>query len=414
MLYCRSLWVVLLLGSPVLAGDWPQWLGPRRDGSTEEKVAPWKGPLKELWRQPVGEGHGSPVVADGRVFLLTRGRTNTEEVLAAFDAQTGKPLWNTPYPRGPFNSIFGNGPRATPAVAGQLVFTFGSTAILTCCDATNGTIRWQVNTLKTFKAPGLFFGASCSPLVVDNLVLLNVGGPGAGIVAFDKNDGKTVWQKLDDGASYASPISVGTGSQKQVVFLTHKGLVSLAPATGQVYWQFPFEDDLSESSATPAVVGDLLIGSAITSGTVGLRLTTRKDQPRAKLAWFQPNLTSYFATPVPVGRKQLYLVSGTTPPALFIKATLHCLDADTGKELWQRPKVGKYHASLLRTGDDKLLLLEEEGNLVLLDPNPKEYRELARSRICTTTWAHPAIADGRLFIRDAKHLICVQLNRGTP
>ncbi len=411
MPYCRSLWVVLLLGSPVFAGDWPQWLGPRRDGSTEEKVAPWEGPLKELWRQPVGEGHGSPVVADGRVFLLTRGRTNTEEVLAAFDAQTGKPLWNTTYPRGPFNSIFGNGPRATPAVAGQLVFTFGSTAILTCCDVTNGAIRWQVNTLKTFKAPGLFFGASCSPLVIDNLVLLNVGGPGAGIVAFDKNGGKTVWQKLDDGASYASPISVGTGSQKQVVFLTHKGLVSLAPATGQVFWLFPFEDDLSESSATPAVAGDLLIGSAITSGTVAMRLTSKNDQPRAKLAWFQPTLTSYFATPVPVGRKQLYLVSGTTPPALFIKATLHCLDADTGKELWQRPKVGKYHASLLRTGDNKLLLLEEEGNLVLLDPNPKEYRELARSRICTSTWAHPAIADGRLFIRDATHLICVQLGQ---
>ena len=120
-------------------------------------------------------------------------------------------------------------------------------------------------------------------------------------------------------------------------------------------------------------------------------------------------MTCYFSTPVAVGKDHLYVVTGTKPPALRNQAMLHCVDLATGKKLWTRPKVGTYHASLLRTGDDKLLLLEEAGNLVLLDPNPTEYRELARGSICGKTWAHPALADGRLYVRDDKELVCVEL-----
>jgi outer membrane protein assembly factor BamB len=401
---------VLLLCSPLARGeDWPQWLGPHRNGSTAEKVAPWKAPLKVLWRQPVGEGHSSPVVAAGRVYLHTRVKDKEAEALTAYDARSGEPLWQTTYASPPYRGLFGNGPRATPAINAGRAYTFGITGLLTCFDARGGKKLWQVDTLKEFHAANPFFGASCSPLVEGDLVLVNVGGKGASIVAFHKETGKSAWHKLDDKASYSSPIAIGAGKDRQAIFLTARGVVSLAPADGTIFWQFPLVDLLAESSATPVVAGDILLASSITTGSVGLRLQTRDGKPAVAKAWHNGDLTCYFSTPVPVGTDHIYLVTGTAPPALAIESRLRCIETATGKELWQKRGVGKYHAALLRTGDNKLLMLEEAGNLVLLDPDPKRYRELARSPICGQTWAHPALADGRLYVRDGKELVCVSL-----
>jgi outer membrane protein assembly factor BamB len=408
MVFLRSSVLLLIFGATTHAADWPQWLGPQRDGSSVEKVAAWSEPLKVLWRQPVGEGHSSPVVAGGKVYLHTRVKDNDEQ-LAAFDAVSGKPAWQTAYSRAAFKSLFGNGPRATPAVDNGKVYTFGITGVLTCFDTANGRQLWQKDTLKEFNAKNLFFGASCSPLVDGNHVLINVGGPGASIVAFDKNTGDVVWKTLDDRATYSSPALIGADGQRTIVFLTQKGLVGLAPKDGGLRWQFPLVDKLSESSTTPILAGDILMGSSITYGSVGLKIDTAGRKQQATQVWMNPDLTCYFSTPVPVGKDHIYVVTGTKPPALSIQATLRCIEAKSGKELWNRPKVGKYHASLLRTGDNKLLMLEENGDLVLLDPSPQEYRELARSKICGTTWAHAALANGRLFIRDGKELLCVQI-----
>jgi hypothetical protein len=123
--------------------------------------------------------------------------------------------------------------------------------------------------------------------------------------------------------------------------------------------------------------------------------------------WKNPALTCYFATPVPVGKDHLYLVTGEL--ALNPQSSLRCVEVKTGKELWSKPKVGKYHAALLRTADDKLLMLSDSGDLVLLDPNPKEYKELARSKVCGQAWAHPALSGGKLYLRDEKELICLQM-----
>lgn len=404
----RSLCLMLACASLASAADWPQWLGPRRDGSTAEKVAVWKEPLKIVWRQPVGEGHSSAVVADGRVYLHTRVKDQPEEAISAFDARDGKPLWTKTYERAAFKSLFGNGPRATPSVSGGKVYTFGITGVLTCIDAKTGEQVWQKDTLKDLKAANLYFGASCSPLVEGDIVLLNVGGKGASVVAFNKNTGEVAWKTLDDKASYSSPIVVGQGDERAAVFLTAKGLVAAAVRDGSVFWQIPLVDKLFESSTTPVLIGDILFASSITFGGMGAKLDNSQAIPRAKQIWTQPGLNCYFSTPVAVG-KNLYLVTGTKPPALRNQADLHCVEAATGQTLWTRPKVGTYHASLLRTGDDKILLVEENGDLVLVQPDPKEYRELARSKICGATWAHPAVADGRLFIRDNKELICVQL-----
>ena len=156
-----------------------------------------------------------------------------------------------------------------------------------------------------------------------------------------------------------------------------------------------------------------MIASSITYGSAGLRLSTKDGKPAMTEAWKNPQLTSYFTTPVAVGKEHLYLVTGTppgfggrgTPP----QASLHCVEVATGKVLWTHEKVGRYHAALLRTGDGKLLMLEDQGDLVLIDPSPKEYRELARSKACGATWSHAAFADGRLYLRDDKEIICLRL-----
>ncbi len=406
----RSMFLLLLCAAPTAAGDWPQWLGPRRDASSPETVPAWKGTLKELWRHPTGEGNSSPVVSAGRVFVHSKVRDANVEEVVAYDAVSGKELWRTSYDRAEFKSLYGNGPRATPSVAGGKVYTHGITGLLTCFDAATGKISWQVDTQKTFEAPKLLFGTACSPLVDAGRVYLDVGAKSASVVAFDAAKGDVVWKSLSDPASYSSPILTGDGASRQLIVLTGSGLTSLEPAEGKLNWQFPLKDALFESSTTPVRIGERILASSITYGSVALQLENKGGKPAVAEAWKSASLTPYFSTPVGVDTDHVYLVAGSNPLAFRqAEATLHCVDMKTGKSLWSKPKVGDYHASLLRTGDNKLLLLEEKGDLVLLDPDPKEYRELARSKVCGHTWAHAALANGRLYLRDDKDLICVEL-----
>lgn len=404
-MYLRALLVLVCLGSVGRAEDWPQWLGPRRDGSSTEIVAPWKETPKALWRAPVGEGHSGPVVAAGRLFLHTKVNGKDEEEVTAYDAVSGKVQWQQSYARAPFSSQFGHGPRATPLIDGKRLFTLGVTGILTCWDIESGKQVWQLDTLKTFNAPNLTFGISASPLLVDKHLLLNVGGKGTGLVALDKETGQVVWKAHDDPASYASGVLITIGQQRQAVFLTQRRLIGLDPATGKEFWSHPFQDLLSESSTTPVRVGDLLIGSSVTLGSIALRFGDASEStPRE--AWKSAILTCYFATPIAVGTDHLYMVTGRI---LNPGAALRCVDVKTGKPLWLKDKVGKYHSSLLKTGDQKLLMLEENGALVLVDPDPKEYKELARAKVCGMTWVHAALAGGKLYVRDGRELICLEM-----
>ncbi len=406
----RSLFLVLVVTVPAAAEDWPQWLGPRRDGTSAEKVVPWKAAPKVVWRMPVGEGHSSPVVAGGKVFLHTKVKDKEEEEVTAFAAADGKILWHTPYPRARFKSLFGAGPQATPSVVAGRIYSFGATGVLTCFD-TDGKQVWQVDTLQKFAARNLFFGTACSPLVEDDKVLVNVGGKGASVVAFTRDKGEVAWKALDAPASYSSPIAFSQGQDKskgrQVVFLTQQGLVSLRPSDGEVFWQFPLVDRLNESSTTPVHLDDFLLASSVTVGSVGLRLGEKDGKPDATQLWKNAALTCYFATPVPVGKEHLYMVTGEV--GFNPQSTLRCVDIRSGKELWNEPKVGKYHAALLRTANDKLLMLTDGGDLVLIEPSPKGYKELARSKVCGQAWAHPALSDGKLYLRDEKELICLQM-----
>jgi outer membrane protein assembly factor BamB len=407
MRWFQSLLICVVTASVAMADDWPQWLGPQRDGSTAEKIAGWKGDLKVAWRQPVAEAHSSPVVAAGKVYVHTCLPGKDVEAIDSFDAINGNKGWHFEYQRSPFQGLFGRGPRATPCVAGGKLYTYGATGILTCLDAGSGAKIWQVDTRKEFSPPALKFGVSSSPLVIGNKVLVAVGAKGASVVAFDKDSGTVVWKSQSDPASYSSPILIGSPKDPTVVFLTHNGLMGLRLEDGQRLWDFPFEDKAAESSTTPVLVGDKLLISSITLGSALVSLESKGGKTAVKQDWMSPDLTCYFSTPVAVGPGYVYVVTGS----FFTKsAKLHCVEAKSGKVMWTKDGVGEYHASLARTADAKLLMVEEKGNLVLVEPNPKKYEELARSHICgPRTWAHPAFADGRLYIRDQKELVCVEL-----
>lgn len=393
--------LALALTPALLAADWPQFLGPTRDSSSPEKVAPWTAAPKVLWRQPVGDAHSSPVVADGVVYAFYQPRGKDADALAAFDAKTGEKKWEKSYDREKFTPPFGTGPRGTPAVDGGKVYTLGGTGILTCWDATTGDITWKVDTLKEFNAKNLFFGVSTSPTVVGNSVVVMVGGKGAGIVAFDKATGKPVWKATDDPASYASPLRLGEGADARLVFLTGSHLRAVT-ADGKELWAVPFKDKLNESSTTPVQAGGLIVGSSVTAGSVGV-----KPGDKPETAWKNEKLTCYFSTPVEVG-EHLYMVNGVAS-LINPSIVLRCVESATGKVLWTREKLGKYHAALLKTGDNRLLMLDDAGHLALLQPDPAGYKELCRAKICGPTWAHPALSDGRVYVRDEKELICVQL-----
>jgi len=388
------------------AADWPQFLGPKRDNTTPEEVSPWTGDLKALWKMPVGEAHSSPVVVDGIVYIFAQPKGANTDALTAFDAKTGELKWKNEYDRPKFTPLFGNGPRSTPVVSGGKVFTFGGTGILACWDAKTGDVAWKVDTLKEFKTSNLRFGISTSPIMAgEGKVVVMVGGKGAGVVAFDVKSGKTLWQATDDPASYSSPIFVN----KQLVFLTGANLLSLSPS-GEKLWAVPFKDSLNESSTTPIMVGDEVVASSVTAGTIAVQAREKEGKYVTEKVWEKKDLTCYFSTPVPAG-DFIYMINsagGFTSPTIVLR----CVETKTGKVAWQKDKVGKFHAAILRCGPEgkeRMLMLDDNGFLTLFEVNPKEYKELAKSKVCGVTWAHPALVDHHLYLRDERELICVQL-----
>src|SRR5262245_13680214 len=227
MTWLRTVVLLLVCATSGRAADWPQWLGPKRDGSTTEKVAPWKEiePPKVLWRESVGNGFSSPVVAGSRVFVHAAVKDKDEEEVVAFDAATGKVLRKDSYSRPRFVSVLGTGPRATPTVAGKRLYTMGINGFLSCYDVEDGKRLWQVDLYKQFKADLPPFAVCCSPLVVGNRVIVSVGGKGQCVVALHADTGKVQWQSLDDAASTSSPVLFATGARPRgalpdVVFMT--------------------------------------------------------------------------------------------------------------------------------------------------------------------------------------------------
>lgn len=382
-----------LLAAGAHAEDWPQWRGPQRDGISAESIPVWNQPPPVVWEFPVGEGHSSVIVAEGRVFSMYK--VENDEVVLCLDAKSGKELWSFRY-RAPFTNAFGNGPRSTPTWHAGKLFTLGATGDLYCLDAKTGTVVWNLNLLGRFDASNLFFGTSTSPLVVEDLLLVMAGGMGAGVVAFESATGHVRWTSQDDRASYASPILFRGAADPQAIFLTQQGLLALRPVDGKALWRLPLVTFNDENSCTPLAVGDLVVGTSVSYGSVAMRV----QGETADQAWKSRDFSSYFSTPVAMG-SEIYAVTGTP-------ATLKCIDATTGAELWSHGPVGLLYASLL-VAKDKLLLQTDTGLLLLVEPNREGYKLLCKAQGCGPGWNHPALADGHLYLRDKAGIKCLRV-----
>lgn len=386
------------------AADWPQFLGPERNGRSNETglLSTWpnQGP-PVVWEKSVGAGFAGPAIADGKLILFHR--IGDQEVVEALDAATGKELWKQSYATN-YRDEFGfdEGPRATPTIAGGVIYTLGASGHLQALDLADGKVRWKRSLNEEYRVTKGFFGVATSPLVVGNLLLVNVGGPGAGIVALSTADGSEVWRATNDEAGYSSPVLATIGGKPLAAFFTRLGIVLLEPSTGKVVFNKRWRARINASvnAATPVVAGDrLFFTSSYNVGAIALKAAGNDFQT---LWQGDDSLSCHYATPI-ASDGILYGFDGRQEGG----ARLRCVELDTGKVRWTAEGFG-CGAMILAEG--RLYILTEKGELVCVEAKPIGFREQARASVLDSLCrAQIALANGRLYGRDTKKLVCWNL-----
>jgi WD40 repeat protein len=416
--------LALLAAMPVRAEDWPQWRGPNRDGVWRETgilTAIPPGGLKIRWRARVGNGYSGPVVARGRVYVTDyQPRTEVERVLC-FEEATGKSLWVHSYPCPYEDMEYGNGPRASPTVHEDKVYTLGTKGHLFCLDAVKGDVLWKKDLVKDFNGKIPRYGASAAPLVVGDLLIVCAGGqPDGSVVAVDRNTGKERWKALEDRPAYSAPIVITAGGCQQLIVWTADTVTGFAPATGKVYWQVPWKVTFDEAQvvASPVLHKNLLLClSAWNRGSKMLKLDPAK--PAASVSWAtRMKPTTTISTPLFQDDHYFY--------AIEYDGSLCCLDATTGKQVWatREPTSKRLGTAHLTPNGDRVFLFNHTGHLILAKLSPKGYEEFGRCLLVEPTagyrphglvaWAHPAYANKCVFARNDRELVCASLAAGQP
>ena len=381
--------------------DWPSFRGPERSGLAGPSGlrAPWpEAGLQPLWSRPLGEGYSAVSVAEGRLYTLYA--EGEKEYLVSLDPADGHTLWQVELGQ-KVQTEFGNGPRSTPAVAGDTVYAVGSDLVLRAVATADGKERWRVDLGKEFGAQPPRWGFATSPLVDGDLVLLEVGGgEGKGIAALDAATGKTRWTALNSRTSYGSPIAVTLGGVRQYITAPSGApqVVGLS-TTGEVLWSHEWS---SGTIAMPLLVdGDKVFVSA-SEDVGGMLFQVRQVEGKftTEELWRNREMKNHFSSTLVYGG---YLYG-------FDGATLKCLDAATGERKWVKRGFGK--GSLI-AADDHLLVLTDRGQLVLVEATPEEYRQAGSFPVLEDkTWTAPVLAAGKLYLRDHAKLVCFDVTAG--
>ncbi|CAN5491109.1 PQQ-binding-like beta-propeller repeat protein [soil metagenome] len=422
----RILLILLLVTTPLHAGDWPKFLGPAGTNVSPEKglLTAWpKEGLKKLWDCPLGEGYGPPSAAGGKLFHfdLVRGKA----VLTARDAVTGKHLWAYDYPCD-YQDAFGyEGTRCCPVNDNDRVYIYGPEGQLHCVTVADGKKIWTVDTFKEFNVHPNFFGVSSVPIVEGDLLIVGVGGSPKGsqlvmsienksansaIVAFDKKTGVVKYVSGEELSSNSSPMIAVINKQRVGLYFARGGLLGFEPVTGKTLFHYPWRAKILESvnAANPVVIDDtVLISESYQVGSVLLKINGDKAEP----VWTDrdkgrddKSLMAHFATPIHVDG---YLYAASSRHSA--DADLRCLDAKTGEVMWREKKTR--WCTLLQV-DGHILSLHEDGDLRLWKVNPKKYEEVARwtsPDLESPCWAPPVLSDGGLYVRGKEKLVCYQL-----
>ncbi|MBP89037.1 MAG: Pyrrolo-quinoline quinone [Planctomycetaceae bacterium] len=406
--FAIALVLPLLLSQSALAGEWPQILGPTRNGiaQDEKPIEPWAaaGP-KRVWSREVGQGFAGPAVVGDRVIVFHR--VDDSERVEAIDRKTGRSLWHQEFEasyRGTINPDVG--PRCVPLVHGDSIYVFGAAGDLHCVALADGKNRWSRAAYSDYRGDEGYFGAGATPIVADNKLLVNVGGDDAGLVAFDLKTGKTVWQVTDEAASYSSPSVARVAGQTHVVFITRMNTVSIDPRDGSERFRFPFgRSGPTVNAATPLLWGDRLFVAS--SYGVGAQLW-QIGASSAKRIWDKQEVMSSQYTTCVYRDGFLYGCHGRED---YQNGELRCIDAKTGEVRWSFDRSGVAHVILV---GDRLLIVGIDGTLRLAQADPGAFKELAKAELTSTTMrALPAYSNGRLYIRttagELGKLFCFQL-----
>lgn len=453
MYYRLGLAAVVLVGlvfpgERTLADDWPQWLGPQRDGHWRETGIltsfPDAGP-RVLWRQDIGGGYAGPAVAEGRVFVLDRqpggddpatvarltrdygkvpnqhyerGVTLGNERILCLSASTGKVLWEREYDC-PYTiaTEYATGPRATPTVDGGKVYALGAEGNLRCFDAATGDVHWQRDWKKDYGLEVPTWGTSSPPLVDGRKLLCVVGGDGTTAVAFDKDTGAELWRALSSKApGYAAPVIYRVGGRRQLVIWHGEAVNGLDPETGKVYWSVPVETWAGMAIATPRLAGDFLFVTGFRQQSTLLRLAS--EPPTATVAWrggAKVGVSSTLTTP---WLEDGHIYAGGQD------GRYTCARLADGARLWTSyaPSTGDRRASWASVftikHEDKFFLVNDSGDLIVARLSPRGYQEVSRARILeattqlgrrTVVWSHPAFAQRCVFARNDREIVCVSL-----
>lgn len=383
--------------------DWPQFRGPNRDAKVADASLPktWPKTLKEEWKVPVGIGHASPVVVNGKIYIFAR--QAEEEVLMSLNAATGKEIWRSSLPieykMHPAATGHGKGPKSTPLVSNGNVYTFGISGVLSCHDAATGKLKWRQEFSKEFPATSPWFGVAMSPVIDNGVLFAHVGGHDKGaLTAFDAETGSIKWKNDLDGPAYGSPLVVTLAGARQVVNFTQREFVGVDAATGKLLWRLPAKSQYEENSATVATYKDMLVISREGLGLSAIRLTKQGSEIVPVEVWNNKDNQLYLNSPVVQGN----VVFGLSAAK---KGQFFAIDADTGKTLWQSPGRMGENAAILNLAGKVLLLLTNEAKLIVQPIGSSEYAPLAEYTVASSpTWAHPVVIGNRLLVKDENTL----------
>lgn len=421
--------LLMIVAKPQAArgDDWPQWGGPNHDLVWREKgivdKLPTSGELPRVWSTPIGEGYTGPAVANGRVyvtdFMREGGNRGTERVLC-LDAESGKILWKHEYPC-QYTVSYPFGPRATPVVDASRVYTIGAQGHMFCFETETGKILWQKNFVDDYKTDLPTWGMAASPLVEGDQLITLVGGEKALVVSFDKATGKELWRALDDQkVGYCPPMIFMFGKTRQLIIWHPEAITSLDPANGKEYWSVPWRIHQSALCIpTPRQVGNRLFITTFYSGPIMLEVTP-DEQPTAKIVWKGKSnseidtdgLHAIMCTP---------WVTETHIYGVCSHGQLRCLEADTGKRVWETlaaTGTARWWNAFIIPHEDRFFIHNEQGDLIIAKLTPGGYEELSRAKLVEPTrpvqrrmtiWSHPAFAMKSVFARNDKEIVRVNL-----
>ncbi len=379
---------------------WTDFRGPNRDGHYTERplLTQWPaGGPRLLWRQPVGGGYASFSIAHGVAFTIEQRRQR--EAVTAYDLGTGRELWAHSYEAKFEESMGGEGPRATPTWHEGRVYSLGAMGDLRCLNAADGVLIWQRNILRENGADNLFFGVSASPLIVDEHVIALGGFGGPAAFAFDQRSGAPVWKSLPERQAYSSPMLVTLAGQRQILVVTAAHAVGLNAADGATLWNFPWSVQYDNAIGQPVLLSSnrFLLSAGYGTGCAAVEVNRTEKGFTARQVWRNKFLKNKFSSSV-FWQGHIYGLD---------EDILTCLDAATGERKW---KDGRYGYGQLLVAGGHLIVLTGNGELALVRATPERHEELARAPGLTgKTWNHPALADGKLLVRNAVEMACFDL-----